>query len=140
MNAKRSVLLTLLALPIALIGTGSALAQVTSPEGEYITPHVIATTFPFEVSGKILPAGKYDIEQPTRDLLIFRPAKGPAVEAKVITRLAQPSVPLVEPKIVFDKVGDRHYAAEVWFPGRDGFLLVGTKEPHTHHAVKAAKK
>ena len=85
-------------------------------------------------------AGKYDIEQRARNLLIFRSTKGPAAEAPVVTRLAQPAVPLVEPKIIFDKVGDKYIVSEVWLPGRDGFLLAGTKEPHTHHAVKAVKK
>jgi hypothetical protein len=140
MNAKKFLLLTLLVLPIALMGANTAWAQETSSEGEYITPHIIDTTFPFEVGGKVLPAGKYEIDQPTRELLIFRPEKGPSVEAKIITRLARPSTPLVEPKIVFDKVGDRYYASEVWFPRQDGFLLFGAQQPHTHHSVKAVKK
>jgi hypothetical protein len=83
---------------------------------------------------------EYGILQPTRELLIIRPAKGTQVEAAVITRLAKPEVALVEPKVIFDKVGDKYTLSEVWLPGRDGFLLTGTKAPHTHHAVKAVKK
>lgn len=140
MSLKKLVALGLLALPFALIGVNGASAQVTTSSEEFIQPQIIDTTFAFEVGGKVMPAGKYDIEQMTRELLIFRPAKGPAVEAKVITRLAQPATPLVEPKVVFDKVGDKYLVSEVWLPGRDGFLLVGTKEKHTHHAVKASPK
>jgi hypothetical protein len=140
MHAKTIARLMLLVLPVTVMGAGSAAAQITSPEGEYVTPHIVEITFPFQVGEKTLPAGKYDIEQPTRELLVFRPAKGAGVEAKVITRLAQPSAPLAQPKVVFDKVGDKYTVAEVWFPGRDGFLLSGTNEQHTHHTVKAAKK
>src|SRR5512143_3851769 len=100
MSARKLATVMLLVLPFAALGTNSAWAQVTSATGEYIQPQVIETTFPFEVGGKTLPAGKYDIEQPTRDLLIFRPAKGAPIEAPVITRLAQPAKPLVEPKVV----------------------------------------
>jgi hypothetical protein len=92
------------------------------------------------VGGKVMQAGKYDIEQPTRELLIFRSVKGAAVEVPVITRLVQPLTPLVEPKVVFDKVGDKYYVSEVWLPDHDGFLVRGTKKAHTHHTVKAVKK
>jgi hypothetical protein len=140
MNAKTRIVLMLLPLPLALMTAGGASAQVTSSTGEYIQPQIMETTFPFEVGGKTLPAGRYDIEQPTRDLLIFRPVKGPAVEAPVMTRLAKPFTPLLEPKIIFDKVNDTYYISEVWLPDQDGFLLGGIKEAHTHQAVKSAKK
>jgi hypothetical protein len=140
MNAKKYVVAMLLVLPIALIGAVSASAQETGASGMYAQPEEMTVTFAFQAGDKTLPAGKYDIEHPTRELLIFRGAKGLAVEAPVITRLAQPSTPLVEPKIIFDKVGDTYYVSEVWLPNMDGFLLRGTKEAHTHTAVKAPKK
>jgi hypothetical protein len=140
MSIRKIVALGLLALPVVLVGVNGASAQVTLSNEEFIQPQVIDTTFPFEVGGKVVPAGKYDIEQMTQELLVFRPVKGPAIEAKVVTRLAQPATPLVEPKVIFDKVGDKYIASEVWLPGRDGFLLVGTKEKHTHHAIKASPK
>jgi hypothetical protein len=140
MNARKLVVLMLLALPIAAIGSGSASAQYTNPVGESIEPQVIEVTFPFEVGTRTLPAGKYDIEQPTRELLILRSAKGLTVEVPVITRLAKPSTPLVDSKVVFDKFGDKYIISEVWIPGVDGFVVGATKEVHTHETVKAAKK
>ncbi len=140
MKSRKLATLLLLALPLTLAGANSAWSQVTTSSGEYIQPQIFETAFPFEAGGKALPAGKYDIEQPTRELLIFRSAKGPAVEAVIMTRLAQPVVALVEPKVIFDKVGDKYIVSEVWLPGRDGFLLTGAKAAHTHHAVKAAPK
>ena len=109
MSVKKLVALGLLALPFALIGVNGASAQVTTSSEVFIQPQTIDTTFAFEVGGKVEPAGKYDIEQMNQELLVFRPAKGPAVEAKVITRLAQPATPLVEPKVVFDKMGDKYH-------------------------------
>jgi hypothetical protein len=142
MNARKLVAVTLLVLPMVAIGTGRAPAQVATSPGQFIQPQVIETTFPFEIAGGSLPAGKYDIEQPARDLLVFRPAngKGRVIEAPVITRLAKPAVPLAEPYVVFDKVNDTYYISEVWLPGEDGFLLGGIKEEHTHQKVKAIKK
>jgi hypothetical protein len=42
--------------------------------------------------------------------------------------------------VIFDKFGDSYYVSEVWVPDRDGFVVGGTKEVHTHHAVKIYKK
>jgi hypothetical protein len=140
MNVKRLVATGLLILPLILLGANRVSAQATNAVEEYFQPQVVETTFAFEVGGKVLPAGKYDIEQPTRELLLFRPAKGPAVEAKVVTRLAQPATPLVEPKVVFDKVGDKYTVSEVWLPGKDGFLMANTPGAHVHHSLKAVAK
>jgi hypothetical protein len=58
----------------------------------------------------------------------------------VLTRIAEPDPPASEAKVVFDKVGDVYYLSEVWMPGSDGFLLMATKEKHTHVKVKAIRK
>jgi hypothetical protein len=147
MYARKLVLLILLVLSMTVVGSGGALAQSTSPVGERIAPQVIDVTFPFEVtpsSGvagtKTLPAGRYDIVQPNRDLLVFRSAKGAVVEVPVLTRLAKPATPLAEAKVVFDKFGDKYYISEIWIPGEDGFYLGGTREVHTHATVKATTR
>ena len=147
MSARKAVLVMLLTLSTAVIGSGGALAQYAPREGEHIAPQVIDVTFPFEVSAstgvtgtKTLAAGRYDIEQPTRELLVLRSAKGVMAEVPIITRLAKPSTPLLEAKVVFDRFGDKYYISEVWIPGADGFYLGGTREVHTHETVKAAKK
>jgi hypothetical protein len=90
----------------------------------------------------IVPAGRYAMETPTREAMIFRSTKtGRSVaEARVITRLAAPATPLTEARITFDKVGDQYFVSEVWFPERDGFLLYGATEAHTHEYVVAIKK
>jgi hypothetical protein len=132
----------LLAVAGMLAGTGQVFAQETSSAGEFITPHTATVGFPFVIGDQTLPAGKYTIEQPTRELLIFQEEKrgAPRVEAKVITRLAARELPNSQPTLVFDKVGETYHLSEVWFRGRDGFLIYGTQAPHTHQHAKADMK
>jgi hypothetical protein len=143
MNARRLVIMGLLVLPLAMLGTRGALGQDAAPSGTSIQSQVLKVTFPFQVGDmgkKTLPAGEYDIEQPTRELLVLRSAKGAVVQLPVLMRLAQPSPPLSEPKVVFDRLGGQYYISEVWIPGWDGFLVGGLREEHTHYAVTLARK
>ncbi len=141
MNARRFVTVMLLVVPLLVTGTARPRAQVGPASGVgYMEPATFDVTFPFMVGARTLSAGKYVVEALTQDLLVFRPIAGAPVEVSVITRLAQPTTALTEPKVIFDKVGDRYYASEVWVPGRDGFLVRGTTEAHTHQTVKGAKK
>jgi hypothetical protein len=139
---KRRVLFaTVVSAAVVLAGATLAYAQQTTTTGEYVRRHVVTVAFPFTVGGKQLPAGKYSIEQPTRDLLIFQEEKkdGARVQAPVISRLPAPATPITESKLLFDKVGNTHYLSEVWFRGVDGFLLYSSKEAHTRVTVKTVK-
>ncbi len=142
MVSRKLVASCLLALTLTVVGFGRASAQATTAPAGSFQPQVIETTFPFEVGGKTVPAGKYEVEQTAPNLLVFRPAsgKGATIEAPVLTRLAKPLTPITTPDVVFDKVNDSYFISEVWLPGEDGFLLGGIKEPHTHQRVKATKK
>jgi hypothetical protein len=140
MNLRKLAALMLLTLVVGVVGTGSASAQYTNPKGEPLEPQALNVTFPFQVADKILPAGLYSIEQPKADLLVLRDAKGNVVEMPIIIRVAKLSPPLTESKVIFDKFGNSYYISEVWVPDRDGFVVGGTKEVHTHHVVKIYKK
>jgi hypothetical protein len=140
MSLRRFVASMGLTLAVAIVGAGSASAQYTNPKGEPLEPQALSVTFPFQVGDKILPAGLYSIEQPKADLLVLRNAKGNVVEMPIIIRVAKLSPPLTESKVIFDKFGNSYYISEVWVPDRDGFVVGGTKEVHTHHVVKIYKK
>ncbi len=146
MNITRLVALILSVLAMAVTGSGGARAQYLNPVGEMIQPQVVDIPFPFQVGDadvgtqKTFPAGKYDVEQPSQDRLVFRSAKGVAFEVPVMTRLAKPSTPLAKANVVFDKLGDNYYISEIWVPGADGFVVGFTKQLHTHKTVKATKK
>lgn len=98
--------------------------------------------FPFEVSGKILPAGTYEFEMTSPAVLMVRSVTDPKATSQtlVLTRLAEGTTPLAGPEVVFDKAGDRTYLSEFWMPGEDGYLVLATKGTHSHARVKATKK
>lgn len=101
----------------------------------------IATTFAFRVGTTTCQPGNYEL-RPNADFttITVTAPKGPAAMAGVMTRLAEPDPPASQGKVVFDKVGDVYYLSEIWIPGSDGYLLLATKEPHTHVKVKAIRK
>jgi hypothetical protein len=140
MNPTKPFVSVLLTLAIAMAVAGSASAQYGNPKGEPLEPQVLNVSFPFQVGDKILPAGIYSIEQPKADLLVIRSARGDVVEMPILVRVAKLSPPLVESKVIFDRFGDSYYISEIWVPDRDGFVVGGTKEVHTHHAVKIYRK
>jgi len=139
-NPRKLVLLAALSAAVATVGPGGALAQYANPKGEPLEPQVLNVSFPFQVSDNILPAGIYSIEQPKADVLVLRSARGDVVEMPVLVRVAKLSPPLTESKVIFDRFGDSYYISEIWVPDRDGFVVGGTKEVHTHHAVKIYRK
>ncbi len=142
MRSRQIVATTFVVLLSAVVGIGLASAQVTTSSDKSFQPQVIETTFRFEVGGKTMPAGKYEVDLEAPDVLVFRPTtgKGPVIEAPVLTRLAQPLTPIPRPEVVFDKVNDSYFISEVWLPGQDGYLLGGIKEKHTHERVKTTRK
>jgi hypothetical protein len=97
--------------------------------------------FEFVANGKELPAGKYLIapqEQNPR-ILVIRSEKGAeSVLLPVITRLSAPESS--EPRVVFDKAGEKRYLSEVYLPRMDGFQLAGAPGEHTHQNVKGTAK
>ncbi len=98
--------------------------------------------FSFDVPGKTLPAGAYAISYNSSnpDVLVIRGSDSKA-EAMVpfVTRLAQLEESADTARLVFDKVGNKSYLSEVWIPGEDGFLLIGTKGKHSHVIVRGSK-
>ncbi len=140
---KRKVLLTLAAMAVtAVAGVATAKAQVGM--GDEIPPQWIQIDMSsgFIVNGKVLPAGRYEIEAPVPGTVVFHSAKGNlTIDAPVITRLASSgNAPEDAGRVVFDKVGDKYYASEFWCPDHDGYLIYAAKEAHTHHVVKTQKK
>jgi hypothetical protein len=86
--------------------------------------------FPFTVAGKALPAGKYTVEMPDANSIAVRGAAGAGVMV-VLTQLGRHDKDK-DLELVFDKVGDAYLLSEVWFPDQDGYLLLSTKEAHSH--------
>jgi len=121
---------------LALAGTHAQARQISDE-----SPIIADIGFAFTIGDKVMPAGKYRVEVPEGGLVVFRPMRAKGVgTARVITRLAQSGrAPEDDPRIVFDKIGDKYIASEVWMPDSDGYLIAGSMEPHTHHSVRINK-
>ena len=67
--------------------------------------------------------------------------RGVAADVVILTRLAQPTPPLTDARVTFDRLNDMYYASEIWIPGQDGFLLNDSMvKMHTHVTIKATTR
>jgi hypothetical protein len=122
---KRHVFVTAMALAVAFVMSGAlAYAQGISAE----------IAFPFVAGGKALPAGKYGVEVTANFQLQLTGPAGERVFMPVITMLGRHDKD-TDAELVFDKLDGKAVLSEVWMPGKDGFLLVATKGPHSHAVV-----
>jgi hypothetical protein len=97
--------------------------------------------FSFIAHGKALPAGDYYLytDDPQEVMTIeSKAAKGNAAVMAVETRTYERK-PTGAPELVFDKIGDKSYVSELLPEGADGYVLLVTKEKHTHHSLKGSR-
>jgi hypothetical protein len=125
---------SLLPVVVLLLGAGVASAAVKAIADATVP-------FAFSVSGKEMPAGKYEVqvEDPVVGTLLIRNLEGgKPTSLAFTTRLAMREGS--QDVLVFDKAGDKHYLSEIHISGSDGYLLAGAPAAHTHAQVKLAKK
>jgi len=109
--------------------------------------------FPFEAAGKKFPQGEYSVAQKGDGPITLRQeATGKEVQISILKKLAQPTPPVADPRLVFDEVGNFepsyteyftvYILAEVWLPAQDGLEVHVTKGAHQNKIVKgeSAKK
>jgi hypothetical protein len=97
------------------------------------------TTFKFIVGKEELPAGTYEVKAMPgnqTNLMVRNLETGHVAYVQILTRLSAKSP--TDASVVFDKVGEIYYLAEVYIAGIDGFHLQGAPGPHTH--VKVGSK
>ena len=97
--------------------------------------------FAFVANGKTLQAGDYYFftDDNQRVLTVeSKNTKGDAVLMPIETRISEHK-PLSDAELVFDKLNDKSYVAELLPPGQDGYLLLVTKTAHTHHSLFGAR-
>ena len=93
--------------------------------------------FAFKAGGTSFEPGQYTLRADDLNMTVeLVPAHGRTYPLLVETRLGGTGLPPSEGRLVFDKVGDLRYLAEVWVPGMDGYLLMVTKGAHRHVHVK----
>lgn len=133
---KRQAMATGVALAMLLVaGVASAFAQAN-----------FKVPFPLQAGGKKLGAGDYALVKTAAGGLVLRQAStGKETPIAVIERIPQPAPPVLEPRLVFDEVGDFapsyteymtvYVLAEVWLPGEDGYRIHVTKGAHRTKTV-----
>ena len=120
-----------------LLGCVALLLATSSFSAAQLDPQQVSVdiNFAFIASGTPMPAGKYHFQLPEQGPVVLTAAQGSKrVLFPVVTRLGRHDSD-AEPELVFDKIGDKLYLSEVWSPGADGFLLLGTKEKHDHRIL-----
>jgi hypothetical protein len=123
----RQTLRLLLATVVAAAVVGGAIAQAQDRA-------VVDIGFKFMAAGKAMPAGKYSVEVssgPGGRVTLTGPEN---VMLPVITQLGRHDNDK-DPELVFDKINGQLLLSEVWLAGKDGLLLLATKESHEHHVL-----
>ena len=118
--------LRVLMVVVALVVAGSGLA--------YAQPIDVKVGFAFTVGTKELPAGTYTIEKPAPNVVVIRGAGGVSVNMAELTQLGRHDKDK-DAELVFDKIGGKFLLSEIWIPGKDGMLILATKEAHEHAVV-----
>ena len=96
---------------------------------------VVDINFAFVASGTSMAAGKYSIQvSESAPVVLTAMQGGNRILFPVMTRLGRHDND-ADPELVFDKLGDTFHLSEVWLPGQDGYLLLGTKEKHDHRIL-----
>ena len=86
--------------------------------------------FPFMAGNETLPAGQYSIDIVRPDSVRISGAGGRAIMLS-LTRLGRHDKD-VETELVFDKVEGKYLLSEVWYPEKDGYLVLATSQVHEH--------
>lgn len=122
---KRRAFVTLAAFVVAFVAGGAAAgAQTVSAE----------IGFPFVAAGKDMPPGKYSVEVTAAGQVSLSGPDRNRILLPIVTMLGRHDRD-ADPEFVFDKVGGKVLLSEVWMPGRDGCLLLITRESHDHVVV-----
>lgn len=123
------------ALALALLAVVLSTASAARAQGNAVRSVTTKIDFAFVLNGKTLPAGSYTLEA-DESRVILRPQAGKAegVIASVMTRLGRHDRD-ADPELVFDSIEGKYLLSEVWLPGEDGYLLLGTKERHDHRVI-----
>ena len=85
--------------------------------------------FEFRTSGAIHQAGRYELRSFDDDQAVeFEAAHQHPTLTRVVTRLEPtPTTRRNDGQLIFYKAGDVIYLAQMWIPGRDGFLFDAPK-------------
>jgi hypothetical protein len=137
---KRLIILAALGLVFTLfLGINLAYSQAT-----------FKIPFKFEAESKSYPPGNYWIAQQEEGKITVRRDTGDVeVSIPFIKELEQPDSPVQEPRLIFDMVANfepsyteyvtDYLLAEVWLPGKGGFLVLTGERSEYIKNIKGVK-
>jgi len=114
-----------------------SLAAVLAGDYAYAGTLTVNIRQPFIVGGKSFPAGRYRIladDENDQFVNIRNLATETSSEIRFDTRLSAREGE--NGSVVFDKVGNELYLAEIYIVGMDGFFFKGAPGKHKHLVVK----
>jgi hypothetical protein len=115
---------------VALVLAAATWAQAQAPS--------VNISFKFIAAGKVLDAGNYSVDVTSDGRVVLTPEKGgTAVEVPQIRTLSQRNVQ--RPELIFDRVGSAMFLAEVWVPGKGGFLVGRRSDAQEREKVTGPK-
>ena len=80
--------------------------------------------FSFTAMGQAMPAGDYQITQPEEGFLTLESVSNPALHVEMLELEQIASVnDSTQPKVVFDKTGNRDTLAKVWLDDGVGYVV-----------------
>jgi hypothetical protein len=100
-------------IPTVLIAAGILFASAGVANAQLANPIEFTTTFPFTVSGKTMPAGRYTASPLPMDPAILQISNG----RSAVMLLTENDVPTVHPRrdeVTFVKRGDSYVLSEIW--------------------------
>ena len=105
-----------------LAASGLALALAATG---YAQAHEVEAKIPFEfaVSGKVLPDGAYFMTRDITGPLKIASLNGNNVALALVTH-TQSNTPRKEATLVFERVGDHYFLAQIWEPGNDAGVQI----------------
>jgi hypothetical protein len=95
--------------------------------------------FAFVAAGTDMEAGAYALQaEPGKVTMGATTPKGKSVIMPVLTRLGRHDAD-TQVELVFDKVDGKLSLSEVWFPERDGYLVLNTPGDHEHRVLGGSR-
>jgi cytochrome c553 len=114
-----------------------ALLAVASVHGQTGAALRASVPFDFEVGGKSVPAGTYQLRLRLGEgAVVMSGAKAGDMRLPIISRLGTGTL-FTDATLIFDTFEGHHALSEVWVPGEEGVLVKVTPKGHAHEKVIA---
>ncbi len=106
---------------LAAVMGSTLLLAATSGKGTAEVP------FDFQIQGRVLPAGMYSLTHSNTDGILYIRNEGTGENIAFLAPVRKWSKS-DDPKLTFNRYGDRYFLSAIWFGGEDGCGLVKSRQ------------